>query len=96
MLQNVRVTGFIVSELLREKPTGSKITRRQNLWNPGNSESLHSDISRIFKIMACFKSDRYSEPSQRLKMECFAKIVKSYNYCSKALYLQSLAGFPMR
>ena len=34
------------------------------------------------------------EPSQR--MECFAKVVRSYNYSSKALYLRSLTGFWIR
>ena len=33
------------------------------------------------------KPDRYSEPSQRDTMECFAKIVKSYIYFPKAFYL---------
>ena len=34
----------------------------------------------------------YSEPSQRFKMECFAKIVKSYNHISKAVCLRFLTG----
>ena len=33
------------------------------------------------------------EPSQKVKMGCFVKIVKSYNYFFKALYLRSLTGF---
>ena len=40
-----------------------------------------------------FKPDTYLEPSQRLKMTCFAKIVTSYNYFFKALYLRSMTEF---
>ena len=39
----------------------------------------------ILTILEYLKSDTYSEPSQRFKMECFAKIVKCYTYFKKAL-----------
>ena len=42
------------------------------------------------------KPERYSEPSQRFQMECFEKIVKSYNYFSKAYYLRSWTGLWIR
>ena len=35
----------------------------------------------------------YLEPSQRFKIEFFAKIVKNYNYFSKMLHFGYLAGF---
>ena len=35
----------------------------------------------------------FLKSSQRFKIECFGKIVKSYNYFSKALCLRSLTGF---
>ena len=43
-----------------------------------------------------FKNPTYSELSQKFKMDCFGKIVKSYNCFSKVLYLRSLAGFWIR
>ena len=39
------------------------------------------------------KPDTYAEPSQKFKMEFFAKIVKSYNYFSKGL--QSLSKYSL-
>ena len=39
------------------------------------------------------KPDTYSEPSQGFKTDFFAKIVKNYNYISKAIHLRSLARF---
>ena len=47
----------------------------------------------IFRALTNSKPDSYSEPSQKLKMAYFAKIVKSYNYFSKTLNLRSLTGF---
>ena len=35
------------------------------------------------------KTDTYSELSQRFKMDFFPKIVKNYNYFSKAIHLKS-------
>ena len=52
-----------------------------NLCNPENLESEH-----------IWNPETYSEPSQKFKMECFAKIV-SYNYFSKTIYLRFLTGF---
>ena len=70
------------------------------------SESFHNCIlthiknpvifMKIYKyslIRTYLKPDTYSEPSQRFEMECFAKIVKNYNYFSKALHLRSLTEF---
>ena len=48
---------------------------------------------RIFRTLTYLKSVTYSEPSQRFRMEYFAKIVKDYNHFSKALHLRSLTGF---
>ena len=53
----------------------------------------HIDNPGIIRILTYLKPDRYSEPSQRFKMERFVKIIKSYNYFSKALYHRSLTGF---
>ena len=52
-----------------------------------------TDNPEIFRTLTYLKLDTYSEPSQRFKMECFAKIVKSHNYFSKVLYLRSLTEF---
>ena len=43
-----------------------------------------------------FKTRHNSEPSQRFKMEFFAKIIKNYNYFSKGLHLRSLTVFWIR
>ena len=40
-----------------------------------------------------FSKPVHAEPSWRFNMECFAKIVESYNCFSKALCLRYLAGF---
>ena len=45
------------------------------IQNPRNT-----DNPGVFKALVHLKPNTYSEPSQRFKMECFAKIVKSYNY----------------
>ena len=63
------------------------------MWNPVNSEPRHTGNPGIFGTLTYLKPHRYLEPSQRLKMECFIKIVKSYNYFSKAFYLRFLTGF---
>ena len=47
----------------------------------------------ILITLACLKPSTYLEPSQRFKMEFFAKIFKNYNYFSKALHLRSLTEF---
>ena len=47
----------------------------------------------IFTTLTYLKLDTYSESSQRPKVECFAKIVKNYNYFSKVLCLRSLTEF---
>ena len=49
-------------------------------------------FTKIHKL-TCLKPDTYLEPSQRFKMEFFAKIVKNYNYFSKMLHLRSLTRF---
>ena len=68
----------------------------QTLCNPGISERCHIDSFGIFRTLTYFKPDIYSEPSQRFKMECFAKIVTRYNYFSKVFYFRSLTGFGIR
>ena len=53
-------------------------------------------LTKIYKypeLLTYLKRDTYLEPSERFKMELFAKIFKNYNYFSKALYLRSLTGF---
>ena len=40
-----------------------------------------------------FKTRNIFRTSKKFKMESFAKIVKNYNYFSKALHLRSLNGF---
>ena len=45
------------------------------------------------KTYDLWKPEAYAEASQRFNMECFAKIVKNYNYISKAVCLRSLKGF---
>ena len=37
--------------------------------------------------MTYLKPDTYSEPSQRFKVEFFCKILKKFNYFSKAFHL---------
>ena len=44
----------------------------------------------MFRTLIYLKPDTYSEPSQRFKIEFFAKIVKNYNFFSKAHHLRSL------
>ena len=56
-------------------------------------EIQNPDSSGIFRTLTYLKLDTYSEPSQRFKIECFAKIILSYNYFSKVLYLKPLTGF---
>ena len=48
---------------------------------------------QIFKNLTYLKSGACSEPSQRFKIEFFAKVVKSCNYFSKGLHRRSLTGF---
>ena len=43
----------------------------------------------LFRSLRYLKPDTCSEPSQRFKIEFFAKIVKDYTYFSKALHLRS-------
>ena len=57
------------------------------MFNTGNSEPWHIGNPGILRTLTHLKPDLYSQPSQKFKMECFAKIVKSYNYFSKELYL---------
>ena len=42
--------------------------------------------------MTYLKANKYSEPSERFKIECFAKIVKSYNYFPKHSILDLWQG----
>ena len=53
-------------------------------WDSGNP--------RTFRALIYLKSETYSEPSKRFKMECFTKVVESYNYFHKVLYLGFLTG----
>ena len=66
---------------------------RSTLCNSGSSYLWHNDNPGIFRTLIYFTLDRYSEPSQWFRMARFAKVVKSYNYISKALYLRSLTEF---
>ena len=50
----------------------------------------------IFRTLTHLKPNRYPEPSERFRMECFVKVVKNYSYFSKELYLRTLAGFWIR
>ena len=54
------------------------------MCNPRDSELWLINNSGIFRILTYLKPDRYSETSQRFKMECFNKIDESCNYFSKA------------
>ena len=78
-------------------------------WNPGifrtlpqlhpnaYSESCQINESlRIFRTLTYLKSDKYSKPSQKFKIEIFAKIVKKCNYFSKMPHLRSLTRFWIR
>ena len=47
----------------------TKIRKPRYFDNPG-----------IFRTLTYLKPYTYSEPSERFKMECFEKIVKSYNH----------------
>ena len=66
---------------------------KQILRNPGSSESLYIGNDSVFGTLTHLKPDIYSKPCQRFKIQCFAKIVKSYNHFSKVLYLRSLTEF---
>ena len=58
------------------------------------SEPCHiSENLQIFRTLTYLKPDTYSEPSQRSKMEFNMRIVKNYNYFSKALHFRPLTGF---
>ena len=61
------------------------------MCNPVNSEPCRNDNPGIFRTPKYLKLDTYSEPYERFKMECLAKIVKSYNYFTKVLYRRFLA-----
>ena len=75
-------------------------------WNIQNSFIIASQ--RIFRILSylrkfsniqnsdIFKTRHIFRKSQRFEMEFFAKIVKNYNYISKALHLRFLAVFWIR
>ena len=75
-------------------------------WNIQNSFIIASQ--RIFRILSylrkfsniqnsdIFKTRHIFRKSQRFEMEFFAKIVKNYNYISKALHLRFLTVFWIR
>ena len=61
------------------------------------SESCYiSENLQIIRTRTYLKLDKYSEPSQRFKIELFAKIAESYNCFSKALHLRSLIRLSIR
>ena len=62
------------------------------MCNPGNSEPWHIDNPGIMRTLTYLKPGIYSEPSQRFRVKCFAKTVKSYNYFLKALILDFWQG----
>ena len=72
--------------------TADLVTLTEEILN-GKLHFLCRVQSWNMQNIAMFKTHTYSESSQRFKTECFAKIVKLYNYFSKALYLRSLTGF---
>ena len=88
---NIQNSFIIVSPRIFR--TLSYLRKWQTLCNSGNSEPWHIDNPGIFRTLTYLKPDTYVEPSQRLKMTCFAKIVTSYNYFFKALYLRSMTEF---
>ena len=45
--------------------------------DPGNLEPLSIHNLGMFRNLTYSKPGRYSEPSQRFRMECFAKRVKA-------------------
>ena len=47
---------------------------------------------QIFRSLTYLKLETYLEPSERFKMEFFAKTVLNYNCHSKVLHLRSLTG----
>ena len=60
-----------------------------HLQNP----TIFTEIYAVCRTLTYLKPDTYSEPSQRFKMiKFFAKILKNYNYFSKAPHLSSLTG----
>ena len=66
------------------------------MCNSGNSGTWNIKNPRIFRTLKYLKSHTCAESSQRLNMECFTKIVESYNYFSEAHYLKSLTSFWIR
>ena len=61
------------------------------IQNPSNI-----DNHGIFITLTHLKCDTYSEPSQRFKLDCFEKIVKSCNHFSTELYLRTLTRVSIR
>ena len=51
---------------------------------------------RISRTLTYLKPYTIQNPLKDLRFEFFAKIVRNYNYYSKALYLRSLTGFWIR
>ena len=46
----------------------------------------------IFRTLTYLKPNSFSEPSQRFKIDVFAKIVKNYHHLPKVLQFKSLTG----
>ena len=63
------------------------------MCSPGNSEPWHIDNHGILRTLTYLKPHTYAENSQRFKMKCFTKIVKSCVYFSRAICLKSLKRF---
>ena len=63
------------------------------MCSPGNSEPWHIDNHGILRTLTYLKPHTYPENSQRFKMKCFTKIVKSCVYFSRAICLKSLKRF---
>ena len=56
-----------------------------NTWDIENQR--HTQNLVIFRTLACWEPQIYSQPCQTSTMESFTKIVKSYYFC-KSLFLQ--------
>ena len=47
---------------------------------------------KIFRTLIYLKPNTYSGPYQRVKMECFVKIIKTYKYFSKTFFFRSFTA----
>ena len=82
-----------------QKPGILGILAYSELFHSGIATQDQKESWHIYKNLGILinltylKPGTYLEPSQRFKMEFFAKIFKTYNYFSKVLHLRSLTEF---